>query len=71
MAMKRKKGKGDAFEAARLGTPDLVKAVRERRRELMDVRFESAKAGTAPAGRIRTLRREVAQALTELRRRRE
>lgn len=68
MAMRRK---GQAVDApAKLSTADLAAGVRTRRRELMDLRFESARSGTAPAGRIRALKAEIARHLTELRRRR-
>ena len=65
MAMRRK-GKKTEIRYSELGTKEIYAAVRARRRELMDVRFETARAGTAPAGRILALRKEIARGLTEL-----
>ncbi|MCH7493109.1 50S ribosomal protein L29 [bacterium] len=53
-----------------MGVAELSAGVRTHRRELMDLRFESARSGSAPAGRIRALKADIARHLTELRRRR-
>tara|TARA_B100000530_G_scaffold214521_1_gene137623 strand:+ start:2511 stop:2714 length:204 start_codon:yes stop_codon:yes gene_type:complete len=42
----------------------LVEEVRKAKKELMEIRFDSARSGTAPAGKIRSLKKKIARAKT-------
>ena len=35
-----------------------------KKKELMEIRFDSARSGTAPAGKIRSLKKKIARAKT-------
>lgn len=53
-------------ELQKLNDTDLVKHVAEKREELRKLRFGAAGSGMRNTHAIRNLRREIAQALTEL-----
>ncbi len=44
----------------------LVKEIRKAKKDLMEIRFDSARSGTAPAGKIRSLKKRIARAKTLL-----